>query len=98
MRDTDRLLVVEMLTIPCKPDPRVSLIDMMMMLYSAKRASALLMSIRNCSEQPALRSPTFCPPPVPLALLKHGLFRMRSVCVCIQARRLAYSSRKMRVA
>lgn len=33
MRDTDRLLVMEMLTVPCKPDPRVSLIDMMMLLY-----------------------------------------------------------------
>lgn len=33
MRDTDRLLVMEMLTVPCKPDPPVSIIDMMMLLY-----------------------------------------------------------------
>jgi len=33
MRETDRLHVIEMLTVPCKPDPRVSSIDMMMMLY-----------------------------------------------------------------
>lgn len=33
MRDSDRLLVMEMLTVPCKPDPRVSIIDMMMLLY-----------------------------------------------------------------
>ncbi len=36
MRDTDRLLVMEMLTVPCKPDPRVSIIDMMMLLYFGK--------------------------------------------------------------
>lgn len=33
MRDTDRLLVMEMLTVPCKPNPSVSIIDMMMLLY-----------------------------------------------------------------
>ena len=33
LRDADRLLVIEMLTVPCKPDPRVSMIDMMMLLY-----------------------------------------------------------------
>jgi hypothetical protein len=33
MRETDRLLVIEMLTVPCKPDPHVSIIDMMMLLY-----------------------------------------------------------------
>lgn len=33
MRDTDRLLVMEILTVPCKPDPRASIIDMMMLLY-----------------------------------------------------------------
>ena len=33
MRDTDRLLVIEMLTVPCKPNPRVSSLDMMMLLY-----------------------------------------------------------------
>lgn len=33
MRDTDRLLIVEMLTVPCEPNPQVSNIDMLMMLY-----------------------------------------------------------------
>ena len=33
LRDADRLLVIEMLTVPCKPDPRVSMLDMMMLLY-----------------------------------------------------------------
>lgn len=33
LRHTDRLLVIEMLTVPCEPDPRVSIIDMMMLLY-----------------------------------------------------------------
>jgi len=33
MRETDRLLVIEMLTVPCKPDPRVAILDMMMLLY-----------------------------------------------------------------
>ena len=33
MRHTDRLLVIEMLTVPCEPNPRVSILDMMMLLY-----------------------------------------------------------------
>jgi O-methyltransferase domain len=33
MRPTDRLLVAEMLTIPCQPDVRVGLIDMRMLMY-----------------------------------------------------------------
>jgi hypothetical protein len=33
MRDTDRLLVVEMLAVPCQPNPGVATLDMMMMLY-----------------------------------------------------------------
>jgi len=33
MRGTDRLLVIEMLTVPCEPNPRVSILDMMMLLY-----------------------------------------------------------------
>jgi hypothetical protein len=33
MRGTDRLLVIEMLTVPCQPNPRVSSLDMMMLLY-----------------------------------------------------------------
>lgn len=33
MRATDRLLVIEMLTVPCKPDPKLSFIDMLMLLY-----------------------------------------------------------------
>lgn len=33
MRDTDRLLVVEMLTVPCHPNPGVAMLDMMMLLY-----------------------------------------------------------------
>lgn len=33
MRATDRLLVIEMLTVPCQPNPRVSILDMMMLLY-----------------------------------------------------------------
>jgi hypothetical protein len=33
MRETDRLLVVEMLTVPCQPNPGVAMLDMMMLLY-----------------------------------------------------------------
>jgi O-methyltransferase domain len=33
MRPTDRLLVAEMLTVPCKPSVQVSLIDMIMLMY-----------------------------------------------------------------
>jgi hypothetical protein len=33
MRETDRLLVIEMLTVPCKPNPGVAMLDMMMLLY-----------------------------------------------------------------
>jgi len=33
MGEMDRLLVIEMLTVPCKPNTHVSIIDMMMMLY-----------------------------------------------------------------
>ena len=33
MRDTDRLLVVEMLTVPCQPNPGIAMLDMMMLLY-----------------------------------------------------------------
>jgi len=33
MRETDRLLVIEMLTIPCQPNPGVAMLDMMMLLY-----------------------------------------------------------------
>jgi hypothetical protein len=33
MRDTDRLLVIEMLTVPCAPNPGVAMLDMMMLLY-----------------------------------------------------------------
>ena len=33
MRDTDRLLVIEMLTVPCEPSARISILDMMMLLY-----------------------------------------------------------------
>jgi hypothetical protein len=33
MRETDRLLVIEMLTVPCEPDPGVAILDMMMLLY-----------------------------------------------------------------
>lgn len=33
MRDTDRLLVIEMLTVPCQPNPGVAMLDMMMLLY-----------------------------------------------------------------
>ncbi len=33
MRPTDRLLVIEMLTVPCEPNPRVSMVDMAMLMY-----------------------------------------------------------------
>lgn len=33
MRDSDRLLVSEMLTVPCQPNARVGLIDMTMLMY-----------------------------------------------------------------
>jgi hypothetical protein len=33
MRPTDRLLVMEMLTVPCEPNVQVSLIDMVMLMY-----------------------------------------------------------------
>jgi hypothetical protein len=33
MRDTDRLLVVEMLTVPGAPNPGIAVLDMMMLLY-----------------------------------------------------------------
>jgi len=33
MRDTDRLLVIEMLTVPCEPNPGLATLDMMMLLY-----------------------------------------------------------------
>jgi len=33
MREADRLLVMEMLTIPCQPNPGVAVLDMMMLLY-----------------------------------------------------------------
>jgi hypothetical protein len=33
MRDTDRLLIIEMLTVPCQPNPGVAMLDMMMLLY-----------------------------------------------------------------
>jgi len=33
MRDKDRLLVIEMLTVPCQPNPGVAMLDMMMLLY-----------------------------------------------------------------
>lgn len=33
MRPTDRLLVIEMLTVPCEPNVHVSLIDMVMLMY-----------------------------------------------------------------
>jgi hypothetical protein len=33
MRGTDRLLVIEMLTVPCQPNPGVAMLDMMMLLY-----------------------------------------------------------------
>lgn len=33
MRPADRLLVIEMLTVPCKPNPQVSMVDMAMMMY-----------------------------------------------------------------
>lgn len=33
MRETDRLLIVEMLTVPCQPNPGVAILDMMMLLY-----------------------------------------------------------------
>jgi hypothetical protein len=33
MRPTDRLLVIEMLTIPCEPNAQVGLIDMVMLMY-----------------------------------------------------------------
>jgi len=33
MRQTDRLLVIEMLTVPCEPNARVGLIDMIMLMY-----------------------------------------------------------------
>lgn len=33
MRATDRLLVIEMLTVPCEPNMQVSLIDMVMLMY-----------------------------------------------------------------
>ena len=33
MRETDRLLVIEMLTVPGEPNPGVAVLDMMMLLY-----------------------------------------------------------------
>ena len=33
IRDTDRLLVIEMLTVPCEPNPGLAMLDMMMLLY-----------------------------------------------------------------
>jgi hypothetical protein len=33
MRRTDRLLVIEMLTIPCQPNAQVGVIDMIMLMY-----------------------------------------------------------------
>jgi hypothetical protein len=33
MRPSDRLLVMEMLTVPCQPDPGVAILDMMMLMY-----------------------------------------------------------------
>ena len=40
MRETDRLLVIEMLTVPGEPNPGIAVLDMMMLLYfgEARRA------------------------------------------------------------
>jgi hypothetical protein len=37
MRGTDRLLVIEMLTVPCEPNVPVSLIDMLMYFGEARQ-------------------------------------------------------------
>ena len=33
MRETDRLLVIEMLTVPGEPNPGIAVLDMIMLLY-----------------------------------------------------------------
>lgn len=37
MRDTDRLLVIEMLTVPCEPNPGLATLDMMLLYFGEAR-------------------------------------------------------------
>jgi len=52
MRDADRLLVMEMLTVPCQPNPGVAMLDMMMLLYFGEARQ------RTVEEYEALFAPT----------------------------------------
>ena len=49
MRDTDRLLVIEMLTVPCEPNPGLAMLDMMMLFTSARPVSVPWPSTKSCS-------------------------------------------------
>ena len=57
MRETDRLLVIEMLTVPGEPNPRFAVLDMMMLLYFGGRASAPSPSTANCFARRAWSTP-----------------------------------------
>lgn len=47
MRSTDRLLVAEMLTVPCQPSVQVSLIDMIMLMYFGEARQRTLDEYRS---------------------------------------------------
>jgi hypothetical protein len=47
MRPTDRLLVMEMLTVPCEPNVQVSLIDMVMLMYFGEARQRTVDEYRN---------------------------------------------------
>ena len=47
MRPTDRLLVIEMLTVPCEPNVRVSLIDLTMLMYCGEARQRTVDEYKN---------------------------------------------------
>ena len=68
MRDTDRLLVIEMLTVPCEPNPGLAMLDMMMLFYFGEaRQCTVAEYTKNCSAPHASNLHAFFPPSAPSA-------------------------------
>lgn len=50
MRKTDRLLIIEMLTVPCKPSVPIQLIDMIMLMYFGEARQRTVEEYKNLFE------------------------------------------------
>jgi hypothetical protein len=61
MRETDRLLVIEMLTVPGEPNPGIAVLDLMMLLYFGEARQRTVAEYSELFARPVWSTPVWSP-------------------------------------